>query len=116
MKKLFIFIIFVVIIAILAALTCPKPEQHYCAATDKLAEEVAVQMSEHDTAEIRAGLGIATKPIIKLFVKNNLFIDDYVVCNIGKFVYEGEVYPLTFGIFNHVFVLSDYIDDILEDQ
>ena len=49
-------------------------------------------------------------------VENMLFLEDYFVCNVGKFTYEEEVYPLTLGIFGHVFVLTDYLDEIQEAQ
>lgn len=113
MKKLFRVIIVLVILAIVMKGTCPKPEKHYEAATVKLTELLNQNISEYaDAKEIIEELGIDSKETIGFLVKNMLYFDDYFVCNVGKFVYDGKAYPLTVGLFNHVFVLTDYIDEI----
>ena len=37
---------------------------------------------------------------------------EHVICNAGYVRYDGEDYMLTLGMFGHVFVMTDYIDEI----
>ena len=61
--------------------------------------------------EIIEGNNVDTNILIDLVMKN-LKMKDYLVCNVGMITYEGKDYPITIGLFNHVFVTTDYIDDI----
>jgi len=128
MKKSFIIIIVLVSIVVAAKFTVPSNEKHYEVATKQLTayfEEKIVDGDDYD--EIIEDYGIDKEKALQFLVENglykavvqqlvddNLFIKDYFVCNVGKFTYEGETYPLTLGLFGHVFVLTDYMDEIQE--
>jgi len=126
MKKLWIFILVLAVIAVVMKLTVPSVEKHYDVATEQLSEFVEDKFMESDDYdEIIDDYGIDKqaameflkqgdmyKTMIRYSVENMLVMKDYVVCNVGKITYDGEVYPLTLGIFGHVFVMTDYIDEI----
>lgn len=57
------------------------------------------------------GQNMDVNAFIKLAV-GQMEIKDYFVCNVGKISYDGATYPLTIGCFNHVFVLTDYMDEV----
>ena len=52
---------------------------------------------------------------VNMFIRlavTQLKMKDYFVCNAGFVRYDGEDYMLTLGMFGHVFVMTDYIDEI----
>lgn len=125
MKKTLIILIIVAIVVVAAKMTVPPIEKHYEVASKQLAsfvEEKVIEGNEFDEIigeyvdkeEVMKFLSQEEvyKPVIRYMVENMLFLDDYFVCNVGKFTYEEEVYPLTLGLFGHVFVLSDYYDEL----
>lgn len=125
MKKTLIILIIVAIVVVAAKMTVPPIEKHYEVASKQLAsfvEEKVIEGNEFDEIigeyvdkeEVMKFLSQEEvyKPVIRYMVENMLFLEDYFVCNVGKFTYEEEVYPLTLGLFGHVFVLSDYYDEL----
>ena len=125
MKKSFIFIIVLMALVVAMKFTVPPIEKHYEVASKQLAsfvEEKVIKGNEFDEIigeyvdkeEVMKFLSHEEvyKPVIRYMVENMLFLDDYFVCNVGKFTYEGEAYPLTLGLFGHVFVISDYYDEL----
>lgn len=128
MKKLWILILVLVAIAVVMKLTVPSVEKHYDVATEQLSEFVEDKIMEGDDFdEVIDDYGIDKqaameflkqgdmyKTMIRYSVENMLVMKDYVVCNVGKVTIEDKVYPLTLGMFGHVFVMTDYIDEIQE--
>jgi hypothetical protein len=125
MKKSFIIIIILVALVVAMKFTVPPIEKHYDVASKQLASFVQAKVIEGDEFDAIIGQYFnketvmqflsqeeVYKPVIRYFVENMLFLDDYFVCNVGKFTYEDEVYPLTLGLFGHVFVLTDYYDEM----
>ena len=125
MKKSFIIIIILVALVVAMKFTVPPIEKHYDVASKQLASFVVEKVIEGDEFDDMIGQYVdketalqflsqeeVYKPVIRYFVENMLFLDDYFVCNVGKFTYEDEVYPLTLGMFGHVFVLTDYYDEL----
>jgi len=126
MRKILTFIGIIAILALVMKITCPEPAKHYEVATEKLTELFKERVVDgNDLDEIIEDYGIDKEmavqflvengiyqSVVKYLVENNLYINDYFVCNIGKFTYDGEEYPLTLGMFGHVFVLTDYLDEI----
>ena len=107
--------------------TVPPIEKHYEVAADKLAlfvkdkvvegdefDEIIEQYVDKETVMQYLSQEEVYKPVLKYMVETMLFLDDYFVCNVGKFTYEEEVYPLTLGLFGHVFVITDYYDQMLD--
>ena len=126
MKKSFIIIIILVSLVVAMKFTVPPIEKHYEVAAEKLAlfvkdkviegdefDEIIEQYVDKETVMQYLSQEDVYKPVLKYLVENMLFLDDYFVCNVGKFTYEDEVYPLTLGLFGHVFVITDYYEQIL---
>ena len=127
MKKSFIFIIIIVALVVAMKFTVPPIEKHYEVAADKLAlfvkdkvvegdefDEIIEQYVDKEMVMQYLSQEEVYKPVLKYMVETMLFLDDYFVCNVGKFTYEEEVYPLTLGLFGHVFVITDYYDQMLD--
>ena len=112
MKKLLICVIILAILALFMKVTAPSPEKHREVAQEKLSELVSEKISTIEGAkEIIEGNNIDTKLFIRLAL-TQLQMKDYFVCNAGFIKYEGDEYMLTLGMFGHVFVLTDYIDEM----
>ena len=112
MKKLLITILVLAVLALFMKVTVPQPEKHREAAQQKLNTLVGQKLSsfqgiqsvaEGDDFDIRAWINVAL---------DQLEVKDYFVCNVGMVTYDGSTYPLTLGLFNKVYVLTDYKDDI----
>ena len=112
MKKLLICVIILAILALFMKVTAPSPEKHREVAQEKLSELVSEKISTIEGAkEIIEGNNIDTKLFIRLAL-TQLQMKDYFVCNAGFIKYEGDEYMLTLGMFGHVFVMTDYIDEM----
>lgn len=112
MKKFLIFLIVLAILALFMKVTVPAPEKHHDIAKVKLNElfkdkasswKGFVELVEGDRME---------EHMYAEFIVKGLKIKDYFVCNAGFLKYKGEEYMLTLGMFNHVFVMTDYKDEI----
>ena len=112
MKALFRLIIVLAILAVVMKLTVPTPEKHREVAKERLSEIVMEKISTIDGAmEVIKENDIDVNMFIRLAV-TQLKMKDYFVCNAGYVRYDGEDYMLTLGMFGHVFVMTDYIDEI----
>ena len=114
MKKLLIVILVLAVLALFMKVTVPQPEKHRQAAQQKLNSLVGQKLSsfqgiqsvaEGDDFDIRAWFNVAL---------DQLEVKDYFVCNVGEITYEGDTFPLTIGVFNKVYVLTDYKDEIMK--
>ena len=112
MKKLLIFVILLAVLALFMKVTVPAPEKHHEIAKVKLNElfkekvstlKGVVELIEGDRME---------EHMYAEFITKGLEMRDYFVCNAGFLKYEGKEYMLTLGMFNRVFVSTDYIDEI----
>ncbi len=112
MKKTLIILIIVAIVVVAAKMTVPNEEKHYQVAQQKLTSLVGQKMSSLDGwKEMAEGQNLDVAALIKLAV-GQMEVKDYFVCNVGRITYDGKTYPLTVGVFNHVFVLTDYMDEM----
>ena len=112
MKKLLVFIIVLAVLALFMKVTVPAPEKHYEIAKVKLTELFKEKVSTFKgVVELIEGDRMEEHMYAEFIVKG-LEMRDYFVCNAGFLKYQGKEYMLTLGMFNHVFVMTDYIDDI----
>lgn len=112
MKKIFWFVVLLALLALFMKVTVPTPEKHREVAKERLSELVSEKISTIDgIKEIIEGNNIDTQLFVKLAL-TQLKMKDYFVCNAGFVKYDGEEYMLTLGMFGHVFVMTDYIDEI----
>ena len=116
MKKTLFILIIIAIVVVAAKMTVPTPEKHREVAMERLTEMVNEKISTIEGAkEIIEGNNIDTKLFIKLAL-TQLQMKDYFVCNAGYIKYDGDDYMLTLGLFGHVFVMTDYIDEVQQAQ
>lgn len=112
MKKIFWFVVLLALLALFMKVTVPTPEKHREVVKERLSELVSEKISTIDgIKEIIEGNNIDTQLFVKLAL-TQLKMKDYFVCNAGFVKYDGEEYMLTLGMFGHVFVMTDYIDEI----
>ena len=126
MKKFWFFILVLIALGAAMKLTVPSVEKHYDVATERLAVLLEDKIMEGDMLdEVINAYGIDKeaaveflkqgdmyKSMIRYNVENMLIMKNYFVCNVGKVTYDDETYPLTIGVFGHVFVTTDYLDEI----
>lgn len=112
MKKTLVILIIIAIVVVAAKMTVPNEEKHYQVAQQKLTSLVGQKMSSLDGwKEMAEGQNLDIAALIKLAV-GQMEVKDYFVCNVGRITYDGKTYPLTVGVFNHVLVLTDYMDEM----
>ena len=112
MKKTLIILILLAIIVIAAKFTVPDEEKHHQVAESRLTTLVSQKMSSFQgLKEIAQGQNMDLRTWIRVMA-NQLEVKDYFVCNVGRVTIDDTTYPLTIGVFNHVFVLTDYMDEI----
>ena len=112
MKKTLLIIIVLAIVAIAAKFTVPSEDKHYQVAQQKLSAVLNQKLSSlHGMKEVMQGQSMDVRALIKA-ATDNMEVKDYFVCNVGRITIDGKTYPLTIGVFNHVFVTTDYMDEI----
>ena len=112
MKKLLIFVIILAVLALFMKVTVPSPEKHHEVAKAKLTELFKEKISTIEGVEELIKGYRMEEHMFAEFLLQGLEMRDYLVCNAGFLKYEGKDYLLTLGMFNHVFVSTDYIDEI----
>jgi hypothetical protein len=117
MKALIKTLIVLVILAGVMLFTCPPEEKH----VEKLTQEIVKSSQEdNENASLLESIGNAiagtiSEAVVKVYVKNQLEVENYHVLNTGKMYYDGEKRVVTIGAFNHVFCLVkayDLLDEI----
>ena len=112
MKKSLIIILIVAIVVIVAKFTVPQPEKHRQVAQQTLMSLVGQKMSTvQGLTDMAQGDDFDLRALINTAL-DQIEVKDYFVCNVGRITYDGSTYPLTVGVFNRVFVLTDYQDAI----
>lgn len=112
MKKFLIFLIVLAVLGLALIATCPSREQHCTTIKGVLSGVINAEMnqkaSENVLSEAMASIGTALAiNAVDAYVGNTLVLRDYTVCNVGMVSYEGELRPVSFGILNHVFTISE---------
>ena len=112
MKKLIKTILIIAIIGGVMLFTCPEEEKHVDKVTKELIHqaqtEVGANAEDSDVVEDILGDligGAVSEKLVRLYVENQLVVDDYAVVNVGKMSYKGEEHIVSIGAFNHVFSL-----------
>ena len=90
---------------IVMAVTCPDKEKHVKAVSDTLSVLLNDQVNGDDDDWEMLGAMLGNK-IVGAVLQNNMYVDNYVIFNIGKFSFNGEDNVVSIGMFNHVFTTS----------
>lgn len=125
-----IIIIGVIIVALVGMLFSVPAESSHHTALEPVMAKVASQVAQEKTSGVtkvlkKIGLGNEEKtqkgydkvgkamaPALVKMVK----VNDYLFFNVGKLEYEGTLYPVSLGIYGHVFILPlDKITKALSD-
>ena len=90
---------------VVMAVTCPNKAKHTAAVSELASVILNDAASGAETGFAILGAMIGNK-FIGAFIENNLYIDNYLLFNVGKFEYNGESNVVSVGAFNHVFTMS----------
>ena len=112
MKRFFVFLLVLLCIAIAMVITCPEKNAHKTKVSEKLSEIFDKELksdikNDDDLLGATIGSAIGSK-LINVLVDQNLEVESYYVCSIGKMTSDGQTIPVSIGVFNHVFLLNDF--------
>lgn len=95
------FIIAVIAVLLLLAVTCPDKKDHI----DKIQDTVSTQIKRNNGGDALSIIGsfVALK-VIDIYLDTAFDVDNYVFFSIGKINYAGEEIGTSFGILHHVFI------------
>lgn len=114
-----IIIIAVIVVALAAMLFSVPAEKSHHTALEPVMAKVASQVAQEKTTGVTKVLksiglgneektqkgydkvGKAMAPALVKMVK----VNDYLFFNVGKLEYEGTLYPVSLGLYGHVFIL-----------
>ncbi len=108
MKGIIYTVLVLLLLAVVGVVTCPDKQAHYDEIEQVLREVVNEELngsaeSEEDMSILGEWLSSSS---VKLVLNQSLSVDNYFVCSVGKVTFDGEVYPISVGVFNHVFTPS----------
>lgn len=128
--KIFLLVIILVSLGATMANTVPTQKEHRDAMKEvmgRVASQVAQEKTSGVTKALKAvGLGNEEKTqkgydkvgkaMAPTLVKM-IEVENYYVCSVGLLEYEGSTYPVSLGIFGHVFILPlDKIKTAMNDK
>ena len=122
MKKLLVFLAVLVVIGVALIATCPNRDQHRDTIKSVLSAVINAEMdqkaSENGISETVASIGTALAvSAVDTYLNTNLVVRDRTFYNVGMVSIEGELRPVSLGIFNHVFTISeDEARQLLQDK
>lgn len=116
MKKILVFIVFIVI-ALVGVITCPQKDVHKVTLMNLVNVALDTELIKKASSEEEKGLAllgsIIGSEIAEYVIDKKLMIDNYFVCSIGRIVFDGEEKVVSVGVFNHVFTMLE--DKLKED-
>ena len=109
MKGFFYSLIFLFAVSLVCVVTCPNKNAHSEALMKLFNVALASELSEITTEEnenwVMLG-SILGSGIAEYVINQKLMVDNYFVCSIGRFNYEGEECIVSVGVLNHIFTKS----------
>jgi hypothetical protein len=111
-KKVFVFLTFVVIVALVAmALTKPESWKHQAAVRELAMTVVGQKMADVQLPQelVSAGTEMAMGAAGD-FLQSNMEVSDYFFLSVGFVNFRGQSVPVTVGAFGNVYVLVDEED------
>lgn len=108
MKAILYILLIVIIIGGVCVVTCPDREAHSAAlkslATKVISKELSGEEEDADLVMLGSVLGTGLGGFV---IDNMLNVENYFICSIGTFTYDGETYIVSVGLLNHVFTADD---------
>ena len=110
-KKLFVLLGLVVIVAVVA-LTFTKPARpaHFTAVAQLAQNMVDKELSNIPLPLPDEVVNFGSETAMgaaNMYLLSNLMVNDYFFINVGTVNHHGTAYPVTVGVFNKVFLLVD---------
>lgn len=97
-------------LSLVCIVTCPDKNAHSEALMKlfNVAWQTELTESGIDGNEGWAMLGSALgSGIAEYVIEKQLIVDNYFVCSVGRFIYEGEENIVSVGVLNHIFTKSE---------
>lgn len=116
MKGFLYTLLFVFILSLVCVVTCPDKDAHSDALMNLFNVAWQTELSEITTNEneglLMLGSALGTG-VAEYVIDKHLIVDNYFVCSIGRFNYDGEENIVSLGILNHIFTKSE--EDLLRE-
>lgn len=110
MKGFLYTLLIVFALSLVCIVTCPDKDAHsdalmklFNVAWQTELAEVGINENE-GLALFSSALGSG---IAEYVIEKQLIVDNYFVCSIGRFIYEGEENIVSVGVLNHIFTKSE---------
>ncbi len=110
MKGFLYTLLIVFALSLVCIVTCPDKDAHsdalmklFNVAWQTELAEVGINENE-GLALFGSALGSG---IAEYVIEKQLIVDNYFVCSIGRFIYEGEENIVSVGVLNHIFTKSE---------
>lgn len=120
-KTLFFFTL--VLIALVAIMTCPSREMHkeevHRLMNSLLQKEILADGDEEQSSgEFLASqfLSALGNGFVGLALVNHLEVENYFVFSVGKIRSDGETYAISYGVFNHIFLMEKQLTERLNQD
>ena len=107
MKKLLYTLLVIVVLGAIAALTCPKKQEHKDALMSVVNESINTSLQEENLGGLGSIVGSIGSGVAGAYLDNRLVVKDRFICSVGEIQnLKGEVKKVSLGLFGHVFPLN----------
>ena len=100
-------LLILIILLVIAAATCPGRDKHAALITDRMSSTLSNESKDGKGAYLDNMFYKAEKEMIGAGVDKYLVVKDYFFFSVGKWSTDTGEYPLSLGIFGHVFSFSE---------
>lgn len=116
MKGFLYTLLFVFILSLVCVVTCPDKDAHSEALMKLFNVAWQTELSEITTNENEGWMILGStlgSGVAEYIIDKHLIVDNYFVCSIGRFNYDGEENIVSLGVLNHIFTKSE--EDLLRE-
>lgn len=106
-RALGISILILIILIAIAAVTCPDRDKHVTLITDRMSSTLSNEPKDGNGDYWDNMFYKAEKEMIRPGVDKYLVVKDYFLVSVGKWSTDTGEYPLSLGIFGHVYSFSE---------
>lgn len=116
MKGFLYTLLFVFILSLVCVVTCPDKDAHSEALMKLFNVAWQTELAEITTNENEGWMMLGSalgSGVAEYIIDKQLIVDNYFVCSIGRFNYDGEENIVSLGVLNHIFTKSE--EDLLRE-
>lgn len=117
MKGFLYTLLFVFILSLVCVVTCPDKNAHSEALMKLFNVAYQAELAEITTDKNEGWMMLGSalgSGIAEYIIDKQLIVDNYFVCSIGRFNYDGEENIVSLGVLNHIFTKSE--EDLLREM